>query len=93
MRGAEKSPLCPPAPRREIPPQMTPPASPEGVDTPPRRPEGDSPAGARDSPRALFGLSLELPSYSVTVQASPELCALLATLIRRRAASNPEAAA
>jgi hypothetical protein len=42
----------------------------------------------RASPRSVgsFSLSVELPSHSVNAVASPELCALLARLIRRRRA-------
>jgi hypothetical protein len=44
---------------------------------------------ARASPRSVgsnLSLSVELPSHSVNAVASPELCALLARLIRRRRA-------
>lgn len=33
---------------------------------------------------AFIGLTVELPSHPMTVEASPELCSLLAALIRRR---------
>ena len=45
---------------------------------------GTSHVSPRRASIAFNGLTVELPSHPMTVEASPELCLLLAALIRRR---------
>lgn len=55
-----------------------------GVPTSPTT--GRSDGSPRRASIAFNGLTVELPSHPMTVEASPELCSLLAALIRRRRA-------
>jgi hypothetical protein len=53
-----------------------------------QEPTSSATSTSHGSPRrasiAFNGLTVELPSHPMTVEASPELCSLLAALIRRR---------